>query len=76
MPQISLYMNERVYAKVRRSAEIEHLSVSKWVSRTLEQTLSKQWPDDFDDLFGSIGDETFEAPDRLDMAEDVLRESL
>ncbi len=76
MPQISLYMNERVYARVRRAADIEQLSVSKWVARTVEKSLAEKWPNDFAGLFGSIGDESFFAPDRHAMAEDARRESL
>lgn len=76
MPQVSLYMNDQVYARVRRAADMEQLSVSKWVARTVEKSLSEKWPNDFEDLFGSIGDETFAAPDRHAMVADAPRESL
>lgn len=76
MPQVSLYLNEKTYAKVRRAAEAESLSVSKWVSQRLDQSMAKNWPDGFDDLFGSITDDTFEAPTRDGFSADAQREAM
>lgn len=78
MPQVSLYLNEKTYAKVRRAAESESESVSKWISRKLDRTLSTQWPDGFEKLFGSISDDSFEAPARHTdtFAADAARENL
>ena len=47
MPQVSLYLNEKTYAKVRRAAEAESLSVSKWVSEKLDRAIAASWPDGF-----------------------------
>ena len=76
MPQVSLYLNEKTYAKVRRAAEAESLSVSKWVSEKLDRAIAASWPDGFDELFGSIADESFKAPLRNEFTSDAARERL
>lgn len=76
MPQVSLYLNDTVYAKVRKAAQIEGESISKWVSKTVERSLARNWPDDFETLFGSIADDEFTAPPRNTMPPDSARERL
>ena len=76
MPQVSLYLNEKTYLKVRRAAEAESMSVSRWISKKLERATIADWPNGFDRLFGSISDDSFTAPDRDALATDAIRESL
>ena len=76
MPQVSLYLNEKTYTKVRRAAEAESISISKWVSEKLDQTIAADWPDGFDKLFGSINDDSFIAPRRNTFSSDAVRERL
>jgi len=76
MPQVSLYLTEKTYAKVRRAAESESVSLSKWVSKRLDQTIAAEWPDGFSELFGCIRDDSFNAPRRETFILDALRESL
>ena len=76
MPQVSLYLNEKTYAKVRRAAEAESISISKWVSEKLDRAMAADWPDGFDKLFGSIIDDSFKAPRRDTFTFDAVRERL
>jgi len=76
MPQVSLYLPEKTYTKVRRAAEAESMSISKWVSSRLERELTTEWPNGFEKLFGSISDDSFNAPHRDAFALDAKREPL
>lgn len=76
MPQVSLYLNETTYAKVRRAAETESKSISKWVSERIERAMAKGWPDGFDQLFGSIIDDSFIPPSEDSFTADAIREEL
>jgi hypothetical protein len=76
MPQLSLYLNTRNYERLRRVAAREHVSVSRWVADSLARTLDSRWPDGFERLFGSIQDESFQAPARQGLAADSRRETL
>ncbi len=76
MPQVSLYLNEKTYAKVRHAAEAESVSISKWVSKRLDRAIAANWPDGFGELFGSIVDNSFKAPRRNAFTSDAKRESL
>ncbi len=76
MPQVSLYLNEKTYAKVRRAAEAESVSISKWVSKRLDRAIAANWPDAFGELFGSIVDKSFKAPRRNAFISDAKRERL
>jgi hypothetical protein len=42
----------------------------------LEQTIAADWPDGFDKLFGSIADDSFQAPRRDTFSSDAVRERL
>ena len=76
MPQVSLYLNDKTYAKVRRAAEAEAISVSKWVAERLNNAMAEDWPDGFDKLFGCIADDSFQAPKRETFSSDAVRETL
>ena len=76
MPQVSLYLNKKTYTKVRRAAEAESISLSKWVSKKLDQTIAAEWPDGFNELFGCIRDDSFKVPRRETFILDAPRDSL
>lgn len=76
MPQVSLYLNDDTFARVRKAAEAESMSVSKWVAKKLNDAMAEEWPDGFDQLFGSIADDTFKAPGREPFVSDAAREIL
>jgi len=76
MPQVSLYLNDKTYDKVRRAAEAEAMSVSKWVAEKLTHAMNEDWPEGFHQLFESITDDSFQAPKREPFVSDAIRKSL
>jgi hypothetical protein len=76
MPQVSLYLNDKTYAQVRKAAEAEAMSVSKWVAEKLNDAVARDWPNGFDQLFGCIADDTFKAPEREAFDSNAARETL
>lgn len=65
MPQLSLYIDSETLSKIETAAKIEHLSLSKFVVRTLNESLQNAWPENYDSLFGSIRDDSFDRPHEL-----------
>lgn len=62
MAQLSLYLDDALMGRLKRRAGHEGVSVSKYVSRLVEENLLYTWPTGYFDLFGSIDDETFVEP--------------
>jgi len=73
MPQVSIYLPDAAYKRVREEAKLRHLSTSKVITEAVEAKLNKGWPEGYFELFGSIPD--FEAPEPL-TSQDLPRESL
>ena len=76
MPQLSLYIDEETLHKIEIAAKLEKLSVSKYVVQKLKHAINKSWPENFDKLFGSITDDTFNEPQKLNFAMDIERDYL
>ena len=76
MPQLSLYIDELTLKKIELAAKIEHLSISKFVVKKINESLHDSWPDGYDQLFGAISDDSFVSPDSLQYSDDLPRESL
>jgi hypothetical protein len=76
MPQISLYIDKETLKKVEKAANAEKISISKWVGKQLKKSLHSNYPEDFQNLFGSIQDESFTTPKRESFDADTKRESL
>jgi len=75
MPQISLYIDKETLKKVEKAADAEKVSISKWVGEQLKKTLQTCYPEDFQNLFGSIRDESFTIPIRESSDADAKRET-
>ena len=45
MPQLSLYIDDETLKKIEREAKKEKISLSKWVRKTLNKSLKKNWPE-------------------------------
>jgi hypothetical protein len=73
MPQISLYIDEKTLQKVESAAKRQHLSISKWVAEQIRAKVDPIYPVDFEGLFGSIEDDTFVAPSKLNFNQDADR---
>ncbi len=74
MPQISLYIDEPTLRKVERAASRQHVSISKWVAEQIREKVDPIYPSGFENLFGSITDDSFARPNEVARSIDVPRE--
>jgi hypothetical protein len=74
MPQISLYIDEITLTKVENAASRQHMSISKWVAEQIRTRLDPVYPIHYEDLFGSITDDSFISPKDLYAGFDTSRE--
>lgn len=74
MPQISLYIDENTLKKVENAALKQHVSISKWVAEQIRTRVDPIYPVNFEDLFGSITDDSFKRPQEMSFALDNKRE--
>jgi hypothetical protein len=74
MPQLSLYIDENTLEKIVLAAKIEKTSISKLVVKKLKESFHDKWPNNYDKLFGSITDKTFDTVGKLDFESDIARE--
>lgn len=75
MPQPSLYINAETLAKIENAARMNQTSISKWVNDRLKEALSSTWSENYETLFGSITDETFEVNRSDDFDSDRKRDN-
>jgi hypothetical protein len=73
MPQISLYIDEKTLQKVESAAKRQHLSISKWVAEQIRAKVDPIYPVNYENLYGSIDDDTFAAPSELNFDQDADR---
>lgn len=76
MPQLSLYLDKQMMKKVEDGASASNLSISKYVTLSLTNYFDSNWPLGYEQLFGSIKDDTFEEPKELSFSQDSERELL
>lgn len=76
MPQISLYIDEVTLKKVESAALKQHVSISKWVAEQIRARVEPIYPSNFENLFGSISDESFMRPEEVSFKMDTKRESI
>lgn len=78
MPQLSLYLNEPTMKDLRNDAREAGVSVSKYVAQlVVEKASRKGWPDGYwDEVYGSLEDDSFQIPEELDAALDGALPSL
>lgn len=76
MPQLSLYIDKETLSKIEAAAKINHISISKWVSERLRESLANHWPNQYETLFGSIGDPSFSEEVVRNEVPDLRREVL
>lgn len=76
MPQLSIYIDEKTLRQLQIAAKIEKLSISKYVTQKLNESIHAKWPEGFGDLYGSIKDDSFTI-DKMDGFKfDARRETL
>jgi hypothetical protein len=76
MPQLSLYLDGSTLELVQQNAELEHRSLSGYVSNLIREKVSNRWPAGYWELYGSVADESLQRPDQLDFSLDAERISL
>jgi len=76
MPQLSLYIDDLTLKKIEQAAKVEKLSLSKYVVKKLNESITNSWPGNYDSLFGSIDDASFVEPESQSFAQDRPRPSL
>nr|MDA3810894.1 hypothetical protein [Spirochaetaceae bacterium] len=76
MPQLSLYIDEITLRKIEKAAKIDHVSLSKFVVKKLNDVMISDWPDSYDLLYGAINDDSFNIESTLSYNDDHPRESL
>jgi hypothetical protein len=75
MPQLSVYLDDNTLAQVEENAKVRNISVSNLIANVLEKFVSNQWPEGFENLFGSVSDETFQRQPDNPFSSDVKRET-
>ena len=63
MPQLSLYIDNDTLYKIETAAQINKVSVSKFVSVVLRDHFFKSWPSGYQNIFGAIKDDSFKKLD-------------
>ena len=76
MPQISLYIDEPTLKKVENAALRQHVSISKWVAGQIRTRVEPVYPVHFEELFGSITDDSFTRPKQFSFSSDIKRKGL
>ncbi len=56
MSQVTIYLDDTLEQRVRRSAKSEGISVSKWIAQKIEANEAKVWPRHVLDSFGTWSD--------------------
>ena len=69
MPQVSLYLDQELLDNARRRADIERISLSKYVAHALSSNTGQSWPKGYWELFGALQDDSFTCPEDLPFSE-------
>jgi hypothetical protein len=76
MSQITIYLEPELAEKMRRAAESEGLSQSRWIAKLVSDRLSSQWPESVRELAGAWPDFPEAEELRQSAGQDVPREKL
>jgi len=80
VPQLAIYIDDKLSKKLNKAIKVSGKSRSKWVADLIEAKLQDEWPEDFFELAGSWeGEETPEeimATIRKDLDQAERREDL
>ncbi len=53
MPQLAIYIDDKLSKKLNKAIKVSGKSRSKWVADLIEAKLQDEWPKDFFELAGS-----------------------
>ena len=57
MGQVTIYLDDAIEKKMKKTAKSNRISVSKWVSNVIREKVATEWPADVADLAGSWKDD-------------------
>ena len=57
MSHVTIYRNNDLEIKMKRAAKASSLSLSKWITKIIEEKISAEWSQDIVDLAGSWEDD-------------------
>jgi len=63
MAQPTIYLDDGMARRVKHAANESGLSTSKWVRARLEESLSREWPEGYFNLFGCLPDSDLKRPE-------------
>ncbi len=70
MGQVTIYIDDKIQTKIKQMAKSMNLSVSKYITRILEQKTSTEWDDGIKQLNGAWQD--FPSIEEIRTSKDVL----
>jgi hypothetical protein len=77
MAQVTIHLDDEAEARMRRAAEEEGVSPSRWIAELIREKTASRWPESFRRLIGTWGDDFPEVEEiRQSLGEDVERERL
>ena len=57
MSQVTIYLNPSLEVQMKRAAKASSLSLSKWITKIIEEKISSEWSQDILNLAGSWEDD-------------------
>ena len=57
MSQVTIYLNSELEVKMKRAAKASSLSLSKWITKIIEEKIAAEWSQDIVELAGAWGDD-------------------
>jgi hypothetical protein len=76
MAQLTIYLDDESIRKIEVAAAREKSSVSGWVKKRLIQSLEEQWPEEYFELFGALGEDDLHRPSETGFMADAPREQI
>jgi hypothetical protein len=73
---MTIYMDEAELREIRKSANHEHISVSRWARRRLCEAVHHAWPSGYFSLFGELKDGDLVRPPQSELGSDTARRQL
>lgn len=70
MPQLSLYIDDKTMDELRKAADEQGVSLSRYARTVIQERGRSAWPDAFWRTYGALSDDGFVIPKELDEALD------
>lgn len=70
MPQLSLYIDGKTMDELRKAADEQGISLSRYARTVIQERERSAWPEAFWRTYGALSDDSFAIPEELDAALD------